>query len=89
MFLHCRLITGIAGSGPGTIGGGTVADLMPKEKRGGAMAVLSIGPLLGLSVGPLMGGFVAQYLDWRWVFRILGIAVRFTPVSLHLQSSKR
>ncbi|PGH17240.1 hypothetical protein AJ80_04882 [Polytolypa hystricis UAMH7299] len=73
-FLACRLITGIAGSGPGTIGGGTIADVMPKETRGRAMAVFAIGPLVGIGVGPLMGGFVAEYLGWRWIFRILYIS---------------
>lgn len=32
-----------------------------------------LGPLLGPTLGPLFGGFVVQYLGWRWVFWILAI----------------
>lgn len=46
MFIVFRFITGCAGSAPLTIGGGTVADVMPQEKRGAAMAVFAMGPLL-------------------------------------------
>lgn len=75
-FLAFRLITGIAGSGPGTIGGATIADVMPPENRGKAMSAFGMGLLMGPVLGPLMVGFAAEYLSWRWVFRILYITVR-------------
>ncbi|KAL1618819.1 hypothetical protein SLS56_010378 [Neofusicoccum ribis] len=84
MFLVFRLITGIAGSGPGTIGGGTIADVMPPENRGKAMGAFAMGPLMGPVLGPLMAGFVAQYLNWRWVFRILYIATAVVTAVLYL-----
>jgi MFS family permease len=71
MFLAFRFITGCAGSAPLTIGGGTVADVIPQEKRGAGMAIFAVGPLLGA----VIGGFVAQEVGWRWVFGILGITV--------------
>ncbi len=49
------------------LGGGTIADLMPAEKRGGAMAIWAIGPLLGPVIGPVCGGFLAEAKGWRWV----------------------
>lgn len=48
-----RLFAGIAASCPMTLGAGTIADLMPLEKRGAAMAVLVMGPLIGPTVAPL------------------------------------
>jgi MFS family permease len=42
-----RFIHGILGVAPLTIGGGTVSDMMPVEKRGAAMAIWAMGPLLG------------------------------------------
>ncbi|KAF4311535.1 Major facilitator superfamily [Botryosphaeria dothidea] len=74
-FLAFRLITGIAGSGPGTIGGATIADVIPPENRGKAMSAFGMGLLMGPVLGPLMVGFAAEYLSWRWVFRILYITV--------------
>ena len=47
MFLVFRIICGCAASGPMSIGGGTVADLFPQEERGKAMALFTVGPLLG------------------------------------------
>jgi MFS family permease len=52
MFLAFRFIAGCAGSAPLTIGGGTVADVIPQEKRGAAMAIFAVGPLLGPVIGP-------------------------------------
>lgn len=48
-----RLFAGIAGSCPVTIGAGTIADLIPKERRGAAMAAWLLGPLFGPIVGPI------------------------------------
>ncbi|KAF9634361.1 hypothetical protein BFW01_g5256 [Lasiodiplodia theobromae] len=78
MFIVFRFITGCAGSAPLTIGGGTVADVMPQEKRGAAMAVFAMGPLLGPVIGPVIGGFLSQELDWRWAFWLLAMIVRHT-----------
>lgn len=54
MFLVFRIIAGCAASGPMSIGGGTVADLFVQEERGKAMALFTVGPLLGpVSLSPL------------------------------------
>ena len=42
-----RFISGFAGAAPITIGGGTIADVIPLEKRGLASALFGLGPLLG------------------------------------------
>lgn len=75
MFLGFRFITGCAGSAPLTIGGGTIADVIPQQSRGKAMGLFAVGPLLGPVIGPVMGGFVAQDLGWRWTFWIMAIIV--------------
>ena len=46
MFLAFRFFAGSAGSATLTIGGGTIADVIPQEKRGAAMAIFAMGPLL-------------------------------------------
>ncbi|KAI8288131.1 MFS transporter [Colletotrichum sp. SAR11_57] len=42
-----RVLSGIAGSAPMTIGGGTIADVIPSEHRGPAGALFALGPLMG------------------------------------------
>lgn len=48
-----RLFAGIAASCPITLGAGTIADMIPLEKRGLAMAGWIMGPLVGPTLGPL------------------------------------
>jgi MFS family permease len=47
MFYIFRLLSGCASSAPVAIGGGTIADLMVPEERGGAMGLFMLGALLG------------------------------------------
>lgn len=47
MFLAFRFLCGCAGAAPMAVGGGTIADLFVSAERGKAMALFSMGPLLG------------------------------------------
>jgi len=69
-----RFFAGIAGSCPLTIGGGSIADMIRQEKRGGAMAIFALGPLLGPVIGPVAGGYLSEAEGWRWVFWVIAIA---------------
>ncbi|TVY81919.1 Efflux pump rdc3 [Lachnellula suecica] len=68
MFVFFRFCQGVAGCPPLTLGGGTISDLMIPVKRGKALSIWSMGPLLGPVIGPVIGGFMAQALGWRWTF---------------------
>jgi len=48
-----RLLAGMAGSCPLTIGAGSIADMIPRERRGLAMSAWMLAPLLGPSLGPV------------------------------------
>jgi MFS family permease len=48
-----RFFAGTAGSAPLTIGAGTIADMTSQERRGSAMAIWALGPLLGPVIGPV------------------------------------
>ncbi|KAL3466936.1 major facilitator superfamily domain-containing protein [Aspergillus heterothallicus] len=73
MFLAFRFLAGCASSGPLTVGGGTVADVVPPAQRGRAMSLFFMGPLLGPVLGPIVGGFVSDSIGWRWTFWIITI----------------
>ncbi|KAI4197196.1 MAG: hypothetical protein LQ350_006084 [Teloschistes chrysophthalmus] len=68
-----RFLAGCAGSAALTIGGGTIADVIRPEKRGRAVALFVVGPVLGPSLGPVAGGFLAEAAGWRWIFWLLAI----------------
>jgi multidrug resistance protein len=75
MIMAFRFLMGLAGSVPITIGSGSIADIMPIEKRGRAMSVWALGPLLGPCIGPVAGGYLTQAAGWRWVFWLIVILV--------------
>lgn len=50
------------------IGGGINHDCFRKENRGKAVALYSLMPFLSPAVAPIMGGYLTQYISWRWVF---------------------
>lgn len=47
-------------------GAGTIADISTEDDRALYMSLWSIAPLNGPVTGPLIGGFVYEYLGWRW-----------------------
>ena len=73
MLIAFRLLAGIVGSAPVTIGGGSVADMFIPLQRGKAMSIWSIGPLLGPVIGPVGGGFLIAAKGWRSAFWLLTI----------------
>ncbi|KAF2842930.1 MFS general substrate transporter [Patellaria atrata CBS 101060] len=73
MLVVFRFFMGLVGSAPLTIGAGTINDLMPVERRGGATAIWAMGPLMGPVVAPIAGGYLTEAKGWRWVFWVIVI----------------
>ncbi|CAA7264391.1 unnamed protein product [Cyclocybe aegerita] len=72
-FIAFRFLSGFSGSAPVAIGGGSVSDLFSERERASAMALYSVGPLLGPAIGPVAGGFITQKIGIRWVFIVIAI----------------
>lgn len=66
--LVARFFVGVGGSTFSSTIGGVISDIYHKEDRNTPMALFSGLALFGTGLGPLVSGFVAQQLDWRWVF---------------------
>jgi len=73
MMMAFRFLMGLAGAVPITIGSGSIADMMPVEMRGRAMAAWALGPLLGPAIGPVAGGYLIRAAGWRWVYWLITI----------------
>ncbi|KAI0204356.1 cycloheximide resistance protein [Astrocystis sublimbata] len=75
-----RFLAGLFGVAPITNGGGTIADMVKQEKRGTALAIFSVGPVLGPIIGPIGGGFLSNAKGWRWNFWLLTIVSGFVTI---------
>lgn len=70
-----RVLSGVVGVCPIAIGSGTIADMVPREKMAGVLAIWSLGPLLGPVLSPIVGGVLAERAGWRWTFWLCLILV--------------
>ncbi|KAF2655002.1 MFS general substrate transporter [Lophiostoma macrostomum CBS 122681] len=80
MLLAFRFLSGFAGVATITVGSGTIADMMPREERGKAISIWSVGTILGPMVGPIIGGYVAEAAGWRWIFWAISIAIAVVTI---------
>ena len=83
----CRIGVGVGEAGSSPPSHAMIADLYPPEQRSGALGIFGLGIYIGVMFGFLIGGYVAQYLGWRWAFVIVGLPgllialiVRFTLI---------
>ncbi|KAG1806827.1 multidrug resistance protein 4 [Suillus plorans] len=74
-----RFLAGLVGSAPIACGSGVISDLFLEHERASAMALYSIGPMLGGSfpvlrcpaIGPVIGGFIAESVGVQYVFYVI------------------
>uniref|UniRef100_UPI002623AE31 DHA2 family efflux MFS transporter permease subunit n=1 Tax=Sulfurihydrogenibium sp. TaxID=2053621 RepID=UPI002623AE31 len=45
-------------------------SVYPEEKKGLAMGIFGLGVSFAPALGPTLGGYITEYLNWRWVFFI-------------------
>lgn len=69
-----RFLFGFTGAAPIAIGGGSIGDLFAPHERASAMAIYTLGPLIGPAVGPVAGGYLAQAVGIKWVFITIACA---------------
>lgn len=82
--LVVRFFGALAGSAMIANAPGTVSDIVNDEYRALAFSIWSVGPLNGPVFGPVIGGFVTQYMGWRWtnwlVMILSGVAWAFVSI---------
>lgn len=60
------------------IGGGMIMPTMmamvysvvPRDKIGSAMGIFGLTMLVAPAIGPTLGGYLVEYVSWRWIFTI-------------------
>lgn len=65
-----RICQGAFGASVMPLSQSILVQIYPKEERGKAMALFTIGVLVGPVLGPVIGGILTEHMSWRWVFYI-------------------
>jgi MFS family permease len=71
MVVVLRVVQGAVGSMLYTALAATATDLAPPERRGAAMARLSVMVYLGFAIGPFVGEYLFDQHHW-WLFAVAG-----------------
>jgi MFS family permease len=75
VFIAARMLTGLAVCS-NVLNPAIIGDMFESEKRGSAMSLIMLAPLIGGAIGPAISGAIAQTLGWREVlFIAAGLAV--------------
>ncbi|HEX5320906.1 MAG TPA: DHA2 family efflux MFS transporter permease subunit [Stellaceae bacterium] len=65
-----RVLQGFGSAALVPLSQATLLQINPPERHGQAMAVFSMGTILGPIAGPALGGWLTDSFGWRWVFYI-------------------
>ncbi|MET3712229.1 MFS family permease [Sphingomonas trueperi] len=72
MFLY-RLGVGVGEAGGVAPSYALIADAWPADRRSRALSIYSLGIPLGSAGGALLGGYIAQTVEWRTAFLVVGL----------------
>jgi predicted MFS family arabinose efflux permease len=91
-----RLGVGLGEAGCSPPAHSLISDLFPPERRASALSTYALGVSIGGALGTLLGGWLAEWIGWRWAFVAVGVpgvalalVVRFTlrePPRAHVAS---
>jgi MFS transporter, DHA2 family, multidrug resistance protein len=65
-----RIVQGMGGAFLIPLSHAIILDTYPPEDQAKAMALWGMAATLGSFVGPTVGGYVTEYLSWRYIFYI-------------------
>ena len=85
--LLARIGVGVGEAGGSPPAHSMISDMFPERQRATALSVYSMGINFGVLIGFVIGGYVNDWLGWRWVFLVVGapgilmaLVVRFTLI---------
>jgi len=80
----CRIVQGMFGAAISPLCQTTMLDIYPVRQRAQAMAIFSIGILMGPAMGPVIGGYLTDAFHWRLVFYVTAVPGSLAFIGLAL-----
>ena len=81
-----RVVQGVGGGMMTPVGVAMLFRAFPPEERARASLILTVPTVVAPALGPIVGGWLVDYVDWRWIFFVnvpIGIlGLIFTAVFL-------
>ncbi|RIB22983.1 major facilitator superfamily domain-containing protein [Gigaspora rosea] len=68
-----RVVQACGSSAVLSIGAGIISDIYVSTERGHAYGLFYLAYWFGPFLGPMCGGYLTEYLGWRWMFWFLAI----------------
>ena len=65
-----RVLQGASGAALFPLSLSLIFGAFPEEQRGLANGIFGIPVLVAPALGPAIGGYLAEYVDWRWIFYV-------------------
>ena len=65
-----RVLQGAGGAALFPLSLSLIFGAFPEEQRGLANGIFGIPVLTAPALGPVIGGYLAEYVDWRWIFYV-------------------
>ncbi len=87
-----RILQGAGGAALFPLAFAILFQAFPAQERGRANGFFGIPILFAPAIGPTIGGFLVQYVDWRWIFYVnvpIGIAGAFLALRVLRESPPR
>jgi MFS family permease len=79
-----RAGVGIGEAGLSPAAHSLISDYFEPQRRASALAVYGLGIPIGAMIGTVAGGWIAQSLDWRWAFMLVGLPGILVALSLRV-----
>ncbi|HWZ17844.1 MAG TPA: MFS transporter [Ktedonobacteraceae bacterium] len=70
LLILARLFQGIGGALIFSVNVAMITSTFPSRERGLALGLNTVVISLGVAAGPTIGGFITQFLTWRWIFYV-------------------
>ena len=63
-----RVLQGLGGGMIQPLGMGLLFQVTPPQRRGAVMGIYALPVMVAPILGPTLGGYLTEYVSWRWVF---------------------